>query len=57
MVVAGASAAEIWEEEEVRAALQAQLAAGAKPSEAARTVASEAGWPRRRVYQLTLEDG
>lgn len=51
LVVAGTSTgAEAWDEDRVRAALQA--AAGEAPSQLARRVAAEAGWPRSRVYDL-----
>lgn len=56
LVVAGATASSRWEEARVRAALDERLAAGSTPSEAAREIAARAGWPRREVYQLTLED-
>jgi 16S rRNA (cytidine1402-2'-O)-methyltransferase len=56
LVIEGATASPRWDESRVRAALQERLAAGSTPSEAAREVASQAGWVRRDVYQLTLED-
>jgi 16S rRNA (cytidine1402-2'-O)-methyltransferase len=56
LVIAGASACSRWGEGRVRGALEERLAAGSTPSEAAREVAARAGWPRREVYQLMLED-
>jgi 16S rRNA (cytidine1402-2'-O)-methyltransferase len=57
LVIAGAPAEVAWEEAAVREALAARLRQGRNPSEAAREVAAEAGWPRKEVYRLTLEDG
>jgi 16S rRNA (cytidine1402-2'-O)-methyltransferase len=56
LVVAGASPAEArtWTEDEVRAALAGRLAAGESRAAAAKAVAQEAGWPRRRVYDLDV---
>lgn len=55
LVVAGAPDEHDWTEAEVRRALEQRIAAGSKPSEAARWVASQSGWARRDVYRLTLE--
>jgi 16S rRNA (cytidine1402-2'-O)-methyltransferase len=52
LVIAGATAKEVWDEERVRAALEELLAAGFKRKEAARRVAQESGWPSRDVYRL-----
>jgi 16S rRNA (cytidine1402-2'-O)-methyltransferase len=56
LVVAGASPTEArtWTEDEVRAALAGRLAAGEPRAAAAKAVAQEAGWPRRRVYDLDV---
>lgn len=56
LVISGATAGEHWDEAAVRRALGERIARGLNPSEAAREVAAEAGWPRREVYRLTLED-
>lgn len=56
LVVEGASAEDLkWDEERVRAALEEYLARGLSRSQAAREVASQAGWPRRAVYDLPVE--
>jgi 16S rRNA (cytidine1402-2'-O)-methyltransferase len=53
IVVAGASLQEAdWDEERVRRALQAGADAGLAPSQLARNVAAESGWPRSKVYDL-----
>ena len=56
LVIKGAPAAARWDESEVRAALHDRMTSGLTPSEAAREVADKAGWKRREVYRLTLED-
>jgi 16S rRNA (cytidine1402-2'-O)-methyltransferase len=55
LVVSGAPAKARWEEAEVREALNQRMTEGLNPSEAAKVVASQSGWSRREVYQLTLE--
>jgi 16S rRNA (cytidine1402-2'-O)-methyltransferase len=52
LVVAGASEAERWDEDRVRAALHAELEHGMPGSEAARQVAELSGWHKRAVYAL-----
>ncbi|MDH3943275.1 MAG: 16S rRNA (cytidine(1402)-2'-O)-methyltransferase, partial [Anaerolineae bacterium] len=44
-----------WNEAEVRARLDELLAKGESPSQAARTVAKESGWPRREIYALSTQ--
>jgi 16S rRNA (cytidine1402-2'-O)-methyltransferase len=56
LVIAGAPGSQDWTEAEVRRALDERIAAGSKPSEAARWVASQSGWTRGDVYRLTLEE-
>ena len=56
LVIKGAPTGARWDESEVRAALRDRMASGLTPSEAAREVADKAGWKRREVYRLTLED-
>jgi 16S rRNA (cytidine1402-2'-O)-methyltransferase len=56
LVIGGATGDETWDEEQVREALSTRLSQGLSPTEAARDVATESGWPRREVYRLTLED-
>ena len=55
LVIGGAKEAEVWGEEQVRAALVERQAAGEPPGSAARTVAELSGWKRRAVYALGLE--
>jgi 16S rRNA (cytidine1402-2'-O)-methyltransferase len=43
-----------WSADEVREALARRLAEGLSRSAAARTVADESGWPRRRIYDLDV---
>lgn len=45
-----------WSEADVRAALRARLEAGEPLSSAARAVATAAGWDRRAVYGLGVEE-
>ncbi len=53
LVVAGATEDHtVWDEDRVRAALADRMAHGLSRSQAAREVASAAGWERRRVYDL-----
>lgn len=54
LVVAGADPDDrpAWTADQVREALARRLAAGEPRSAAARAVAAESGWPRRRVYDL-----
>lgn len=44
-----------WDAEQVRAALQARLAAGEKMSQAAKDVARESGWKKNAVYALGVD--
>lgn len=52
LVVGGQAQPAAWDESRVRAALQAQLAAGRPPSQAASQVAALSGWKKRQVYEL-----
>ena len=52
LVVAGAPEADRWDEDRVRAALQAEIDHGESASEAARKVAEISGWHKRAVYAL-----
>lgn len=56
LVIGGAATVEAreWTEAEVRAALAERLAAGDSRSSAAKAVAAESGWPRRKVYDLDV---
>ncbi len=55
LVIGGAPAPSRWEESKVRQALAERLAAGQSRSQAAREVAALSGWPRRKLYELTLD--
>ena len=57
LVIGGAPEGEqpAWAEERVRASLAELLGGGASKSEAARLVAQQADWPRRKVYQLAID--
>ena len=52
LVVAGAPEADRWDEDHVRAALQAEIERGASAAGAARAVAEISGWNKRAVYAL-----
>lgn len=52
LVVAGAPDTAQWPEDQVRAALQAELDRGVAAGEAAKTVAAQSGWSKRAVYAL-----
>jgi 16S rRNA (cytidine1402-2'-O)-methyltransferase len=41
-------------DEDIAALLRSRVQQGLSPSDAARAVAAETGWPRRRVYQISL---
>ncbi len=55
LVIGGATEAEreVWDEERVRATVEALLGEGASLPQAVKQVATRSGWPRRRVYDLT----
>jgi len=56
LVVAGAEEEQArWSQDEVMETLQAHLAQGEAPSQIAKSVAAESGWPRRRLYDLLTE--
>ncbi len=52
LVIAGAPEADRWDEDRVRAALQAEIEHGLSAAEAARKVAEVSGWNKRTVYAL-----
>lgn len=56
LVIGGLSGRSHWDEATVRRAMSDLLGRGVSRSEAARRVASLAGWPRRKVYSLVLEE-
>jgi 16S rRNA (cytidine1402-2'-O)-methyltransferase len=44
-----------WSEDRLRAEICARLKRNLGTSEVSRQLASESGWPRRRIYRLTVE--
>ena len=46
---------EVWDETQVRAALENHLQTGAPPSQIAKEVARTSGWDRRAVYRLLTD--
>ena len=56
LVIEGAKEAR-WDEERVRQALRRMLGEGVSTREAVKAVAELAGWPKREVYELALEEG
>ena len=55
LVIGGAPEPAIWDEAQVRAALQQRLNAGEGLSQAAKAIAAESGWKKKAVYNLGLE--
>jgi 16S rRNA (cytidine1402-2'-O)-methyltransferase len=56
LVVAGASQiSEPWLRNRVEAALKDALARGKPPSQIAKEIATQSGWPRREIYDLVTE--
>lgn len=56
LVLAGAPSPARWTKAEVRQAFVRSIQSGRSPSEAAREIAGESGWPRREIYRLGLEE-
>ncbi len=56
LVVGGAPKGERWAKDKVRGAAARRLSGGSSPSQVAREIALESGWPRREVYQLIMEE-
>jgi len=55
LIIAGQSkSAEKWQEEELLAAIQV-IKGSDSPSQAARQLAEQSGWPRRKIYQILTE--
>lgn len=53
LVVAGQSKqAAIWSQQEMEAAVEEMLNANKPPSQAARQLAKQSGWPRRKIYEM-----
>jgi 16S rRNA (cytidine1402-2'-O)-methyltransferase len=56
LVVGGVSGQAHWDEATVRRTMRDMRRQGVSLSEAASKVAALAGWPRRKVYSLGLEE-
>lgn len=56
-LVVGGAEGEVWDPEQVRAALKERLAKGFSLSDAAHEVAVLSGWSRKLVYRLGLREG
>jgi hypothetical protein len=58
VVIAGAppEVQSIWDEAQVRAYLRERLTGGESLKDAAKAISAEAGWDRRAVYQLGLDE-
>jgi 16S rRNA (cytidine1402-2'-O)-methyltransferase len=54
LVIAGAPAPPLWDEERVQNAVVVLIGRGVSHREAVKRVAQSSGWPRRAVYQLTI---
>jgi 16S rRNA (cytidine1402-2'-O)-methyltransferase len=56
LVIAGKSKEKsLWDEDELIAALKEHLEKDTPPSEIARQVAEQSGWPRRKVYKILTD--
>ena len=56
LVIAGQSkSAKKWQEEELLAALDVMLRSDLPPSQAARQLAEQSGWPRRKIYKILTD--
>lgn len=56
LVIAGQTkSAEKWQEEELLSALQVMLDSNVPPSQAARQLAEQSGWQRRKIYKIITE--
>lgn len=56
LIVAGQSkTAEVWQEEELMAAIEVMLHSDISPSQAARQLAEQSGWPRRKIYKILTD--
>ncbi|GAB4489725.1 MAG: 16S rRNA (cytidine(1402)-2'-O)-methyltransferase [Anaerolineales bacterium] len=58
LVVSGQSSAEVpvWERETLLAAIQKEKKAGKKARQIAAALTAPSGWPKRKIYALTLEE-
>jgi len=58
LLIGGAPEVErvVWDEAQVRAALEARLEAGEPLSSAAKAIAAESGWDRKTVYAMGMKD-
>ena len=56
LVVAGQSkSAKKWDQDDLLAAIKVLQQSDLTPSQAARQLAEESGWPRRKIYKLLTE--
>lgn len=56
LVIAGQSkSAEVWQEEELMTAIKVMLQSNVSPSQAARQLAEQSGWPRRKIYKILTD--
>jgi 16S rRNA (cytidine1402-2'-O)-methyltransferase len=56
LVIGGAPQGERWAQDRVQAEAARRMDLGSSPSQVAREIALESGWPRRDVYQLIMEE-
>jgi 16S rRNA (cytidine1402-2'-O)-methyltransferase len=56
LVIEGAGETARWDEETLRSAIHERVVHGDRPSDLARDLAQLSGWPRRKIYKMTLED-
>lgn len=56
LVIGGAPQGERWMQDKVQAEAARRMERGNSPSQVAREIALESGWPRREVYQLIMEE-
>ncbi len=52
LVIAGNRARQTWTEEQLQVAIEQAIAMGNPISQAAREIAAQSGWPRRKIYRL-----
>jgi 16S rRNA (cytidine1402-2'-O)-methyltransferase len=56
LVIGGATDAELWQEADVRKALEKRITGGCPPRQASAEVAEASGWTKREVYRLVLKE-
>jgi 16S rRNA (cytidine1402-2'-O)-methyltransferase len=55
LIIGGDLQSKLWDEHQVRMAVQELISSGRKPSETAKEIAEKSGWKRRDVYRITQE--